>query len=157
MHSVFIGLGSNLGEREDNILRALDILASEGSKPAALSPFYETAPQGFISEHAFINAAAQVLTPLTPEEFLASTQRVEHVLGRTHKSAGGTYHDRTIDIDILFYDNLIVETPLLAIPHPLIPERDFVLRPLCDIAPELVHPQSGLTVAAMLAALKNRR
>ncbi len=157
MHSVFIGLGSNLGEREDNILRALDILASEGSKSAALSPFYETAPQGFISEHAFINAAAQVLTPLTPEEFLASTQRVERALGRMRKSTGGTYHDRTIDIDILFYDNLIVETPFLAIPHPLIPERDFVLRPLCDIAPELVHPQSGLTVAAMLAALKNRR
>lgn len=157
MHSVFIGLGSNLGERKNNILRALDILASEGSKPAALSPFYETVPQGFISEHAFINAAAQVLTPLTPEEFLASTQRVERALGRTRKSTGGTYHDRTIDIDILFYDNLIVETPLLAIPHPLIPERDFVLRPLFDIAPEFIHPQSGLTVTAMLAALKNRR
>lgn len=152
-HTVYIGLGSNLGQRENNIRRALQLLTSEGARLAAISPFLQTAPWGFHSPNAFINAAACMLTSLQPEAFLDLTQRVERTLGRTQKSAGGIYHDRIIDIDILFYDNITLNTPRLTIPHPLLHERYFVLRPLCDIAPRLVHPVTGLTVQAMLTAL----
>ena len=139
MHSVYIGLGSNLGRRGDNIRRALDLLTQDGSRLAA----------------AFLNAAALVLTPLPPEAFLDATQRVERALGRTVKSENGIYHDRTIDIDMLFYDDIVLNTPRLAIPHPHMCGRAFVLAPLCEIAPAMVHPASGMTVAQMLAALQN--
>ena len=118
MHSVYIGLGSNLGRRSDNIRRALDLLTQDGSRLAAVSSFHETTPVGFTSSHSFLNAAALVLTPLPPEAFLDATQRVERALGRTVKSENGIYHDRTIDIDMLFYDDIVLNTPRLAIPRP---------------------------------------
>jgi len=155
MHSVYIGLGSNLGRRGDNIRRALDLLTQDGSRLAAVSSFHETTPVGFTSNHSFLNAAALVLTPLPPETFLDATQRVERALGRTVKSENGIYHDRTIDIDILLYDGISLQTPRLTIPHPRMAERAFVLAPLCEIAPAMVHPASGMTVAQMLAALQN--
>lgn len=155
MHSVYIGLGSNLGHRGDNIRRALELLTRDGTRLAAVSSFHETAPVGFTSSHSFLNAAALVLTPLAPEALLGATQRVERALGRTAKSEGGIYHDRTIDIDILLYDGISLQTPRLTIPHPRMAERAFVLAPLCEIAPAMVHPASGMTVAQMLAALQN--
>ncbi len=155
MHSVYIGLGSNLGRRGDNIRRALDLLTQDGSRLAAVSSFHETTPVGFTSNHSFLNAAALVLTPLPPEAFLDATQRVERALGRTVKSENGIYHDRTIDIDMLFYDDIVLNTPRLTIPHPHMCGRAFVLAPLCEIAPAMVHPVNCMTVAQMLAALQN--
>ena len=96
-----------------------------------------------------------MLTPLPPEAFLDATQRVERALGRTVKSENGIYHDRTIDIDMLFYDDIVLNTPRLAIPHPHMCGRAFVLAPLCEIAPAMVHPVNCMTVAQMLAALQN--
>lgn len=152
-HIVYIGLGSNIGQRDDNIRHALELLEEEGTVLVTCSSFYETAPQGFASKHLFLNAAACVFTSLSPMEFLVTTQRVERMLGRISKSYNGVYTDRTIDIDILFFDNAIISTSVLTVPHPRMAERAFVLEPLCEIAPALKHPQTHLTVRQMLAAL----
>lgn len=152
-HTVYLGFGSNLGDRRSNILRASDLLLSEGLKPAAFSSLIETAPVGFASPHAFLNAVGEYLTSLSPSAVLAATQRVERALGRTRKSVGGVYADRPIDIDILFYDDLRLSTPTLTIPHPLIAERRFVLEPLAEIAPGMRHPLTQLTPREMLENL----
>lgn len=155
-HTVYLGFGSNLGDRRANILRASDLLLSEGLKPAAFSSLIETDPVGFLSPHAFLNAAGEYLTALTPAAVLAATQRVERALGRRHKSVGGVYADRPIDIDILFYDDLRLSTPTLTIPHPLIAERRFVLEPLAEISPGMRHPLTLLTPREMLENLEKR-
>jgi 2-amino-4-hydroxy-6-hydroxymethyldihydropteridine diphosphokinase len=152
LHSVYLAFGSNLGNRAENIKRALDLLETEGLKPVSIAAPVDTAPQGFRSENRFLNSAAQFTTALSPEEVLQATQKVERLLGRTQKSANGIYHDRTIDIDILFYDDAVISTPELTVPHPRIAERLFVLQPLASIAPGLRHPVSGITVGEMLLA-----
>lgn len=145
-HTVFLAFGSNLGNRRENIERALELLKQEGLKPVSVSQPIATAPEGFVSDNGFLNSAAEFTTALSPHEALEATQRTERTLGRTQKSEGGVYHDRTIDIDILFYDDLVLNTPELAIPHPRIAERMFVLHPMNEIAPGLRHPASGKTI-----------
>lgn len=108
----------------------------------AVSSFIETKPVGFSSENYFLNAVLLIDTVLTPLALLENTQQIEKDLGRLKKS-DGNYSDRLIDIDILLYDNLLIDLPQLKIPHPLMTERDFVLKPLLEIAPELRHPVSG--------------
>ena len=98
----------------------------------AQSAFYETAPWGFASEHQFLNAVVCCATPLSPRAVLYYTQQIERMMGRQQKSVGGIYHDRPIDIDILLYDDSHILAPDLRIPHPLILERDFVMRPLVE-------------------------
>lgn len=109
-------------------------------KVASLSAFYATEPWGFSSDNTFLNAAVGVETSLTPLEVLAVTQAIEREMGRTHKSAGGAYSDRVIDIDLLLYADLVMDTPALQLPHPLMHERLFVMEPLAEIAPAVVHP-----------------
>ncbi len=133
MHKVYFSLGSNLGDKEGNIREAIKKMEKLIGAVEHQSAFYVTQPWGFLSEHSFVNAAACCLTPLKPREVLQLTQQIERELGRKHKSHDGIYHDRLIDIDILLYDDLKVDEPDLKIPHPLMCERDFVMKPLSEI------------------------
>lgn len=133
MHTVYFSLGANLGDREAAIRRAVDLLGERVGEVARLSSMHVTEPWGFASANAFVNACCCCLTRLTPLEVLAATQQIERELGRTQKSEGGQYHDRPIDIDILLYDNLTIDTPELRVPHPLMRQRDFVMVPLREI------------------------
>lgn len=139
MAKVYFGLGTNLGDKENNLRTAVDHIEKRIGKAISLSAFYETAPWGFASENNFLNAVICIDSKLTPFEILAETQVIEKGLGRGSKSGGG-YSDRIIDIDILLYDDLILSTDKLILPHPLMTERSFVMEPLREIAPELIHP-----------------
>lgn len=153
MAKVYVGLGTNLGNKEENLRTAIALINQKIGKVVSLSSFYETAAWGFVSEHTFLNAAACIDTSLSPVEVLHLTQEIERELGRKQKSVQGMYSDRPIDIDILLYDNLILQTPELTVPHPLMTERRFVMEPLAEIAPGFVHPilhQSMLTLSFRL-------
>ena len=139
MAIAYLGLGTNIGNRRKNMITAAALLAERVGDVLALSGFYETEPWGFQSEHKFLNAAIKLKTSLSPEELLLVTQEIEKEIGRTEKS-NGTYHDRIIDLDILLYDDRVITTPLLTLPHPLMHERKFVMEPLSEIAPFVVHP-----------------
>ena len=135
--SLYLSLGSNLGDREDMLRRAIALIGERVGKVQRVSSFIETEPWGFQSEHPFLNAACLVLTTLSPLECLDATQQIERELGRRTKSSGGIYHDRPIDIDLLLYGNLKLSTPRLTIPHPHMYERDFVMIPLREIMPSI--------------------
>lgn len=143
MAEVYLGLGTNLGDKEANLRAAVRAINEQIAKVISLSSFYATAPWGFASEHTFLNAAACVETLLSPIEVLHRTQEIERRLGRTEKSEGGVYHDRIIDIDLLLYNKVVMHTPELVLPHPLMLERDFVMKPLVEIAPNVIHPVLG--------------
>jgi 2-amino-4-hydroxy-6-hydroxymethyldihydropteridine diphosphokinase len=132
-HTVYLGLGSNLGNREENLRGALFEIASSVGVVEAVSSFIVTEPWGFESTHTFVNAVCRVQTRLSPMEVLDATQAIERNLGRTKKSVDGVYSDRLIDIDILLYDDWKVDTPRLVIPHPLMAQRDFVKIPLAEL------------------------
>ena len=137
--SLFLSLGSNLGDREQLLHRAIALIGERIGTVQRVSSFIETEPWGFESEHPFLNAACMVLTSLSPEQCLEATQQIEHELGRTQKSKDGIYHDRPIDIDLLLYDDLEISTPTLTLPHPRMYERDFVMIPLREILPTEVN------------------
>ena len=149
MALVYLGLGTNLGEKERNLNDAIISLSQEVGFVIRSSTFYASKPWGFESDNDFLNAVVLVDTALTPFDVLSKTQEIEKGLGRTAKTING-YSDRLIDIDILLYDNLIIDQPTLKIPHPLIAERDFVIIPLSEIAPDLVHPVFGRKIAELL-------
>lgn len=133
MHEVYLALGSNLGDRHAILDEAIVLIGRSIGRVQAVSRRYETEPEGFSSSHLFVNVALAVETNLSPEALLDATQQIEVSLGRTTKSVHGSYADRTIDIDILLYDDLCYETPRLTIPHPRMACRRFVLEPLCDL------------------------
>lgn len=133
MHKVYLSLGSNLGDRKYEIKRAVELIGERIGAVERVSSLYETEPWGFSSDNMFVNAAVCVSTQLTPRALLEATQTIERDMGRTAKSVNGQYHDRTIDMDILLYDNIKVDEPDLKIPHPLMNERDFVMKPLKEI------------------------
>lgn len=154
MDKLYVGLGSNLGDKRRNILQAVEEIEARIGSVSSLSGFFVTEPWGFSSPNTFVNAAACVETSLTPMEALAATQAIERSLGRTEKSADGIYHDRLIDIDILLYgDTILYMPPTLVIPHPLMHRRLFVLEPLAQIAPDAVHPVLQKTIAQLLDEL----
>lgn len=130
---LYLSLGSNLGDREQMLHRAIALINERVGMVQRVSSFIETEPWGFQSEHPFLNAACMVLTTLSPEQCLKETQKIERELGRTKKSKNGIYHDRPIDIDLLLYDDLKLSTPKLTLPHPHMYERDFVMIPLREI------------------------
>ena len=137
MHQVYLGLGTNLGDKEANLKAAVEEIGKRVGEVTSLSAFHVSEPWGFTSMHTFLNAVCCVLTDFSPMEVLRLTQDIERSLGRLKKSVNGHYSDRLIDIDILLYDDLHIATPELTIPHPLMWQRDFVMIPLREIAPDI--------------------
>ena len=133
----YLGIGTNLGDRAANLRCAVEQINEQAGHVLACSSFIETEPWGFASDNAFLNAVVEIDTPCTPHELLRITQTIEREMGRTHKSIGGVYSDRIIDIDILLYEDLVINEPGLTIPHPLMWQRRFVYEPLLEIAPHL--------------------
>lgn len=137
----YLSLGSNLGDKEQNLRLAVDEIRKQIGHIDALSAFHATEPWGFTSSNSFLNACCRVTSPLQPLQVLDATQAIEQQLGRTLKSSDGCYHDRPIDIDLLrCFDphgqEVCLSHPRLRLPHPLMWQRDFVLLPLAEIAPE---------------------
>lgn len=136
MSIVYLGLGSNLGNKEQHITTAVKHLEQRVGKVRRLSSLLKTEPWGFTSPHSFVNAAVSIDTILSPHEVLEATQQIERDMGRKQKSMNGEYHDRIIDIDILLYDDMEINEKDLIIPHPLMHQRDFVMIPLREIFEE---------------------
>ena len=137
---VYLGLGTNLGDKEQNLRMSIKKIEERIGNVVSLSAFYATAPWGFSSENSFLNAAVCVETTLLPLQVLEETQRIERELGRTEKSVNGLYADRLIDIDLLLYDDRVMDAEGLILPHPFMTERRIVMEPLSEIAPDVVHP-----------------
>ncbi|MCS7023203.1 MAG: 2-amino-4-hydroxy-6-hydroxymethyldihydropteridine diphosphokinase [Bryobacteraceae bacterium] len=137
MKTIYLGLGSNLGEREANLQRAIDLLAVEGLLLRRVSSVYESDPLYVTNQPPFLNLVVEAETNGFPRMLLRRTQRLEREMGRVRTIEKGP---RLIDIDILLFGNFVVHAPELVIPHPRMHERRFVLEPLCEIAPELRHP-----------------
>ena len=132
-HTVYLGLGTNLGDEEENIGEAVRRIGELIGTVECQSTLLVSEPWGFESENTFVNAALRCSTELEPMDVLEKTQEIERAMGRTQKSVDGQYHDRIIDIDILMYDDLHIDTKTLKLPHPLMKERDFVMIPLEEV------------------------
>ena len=146
-HVIYLALGTNLGDRSANLKQAIAALTPQ-MEVKAKSPVYETPPWGFEDQPKFLNQVIKATTYLDPEPLLKHLKRLEVALGRKESFLNGP---RLIDIDLLFYNNLVVDKPSLVIPHPRLHERGFVLLPLMDLAPDLVHPVKKKSVREMLA------
>jgi 2-amino-4-hydroxy-6-hydroxymethyldihydropteridine diphosphokinase len=150
---VYLGLGTNLGDRQANLDKALSLLSQRLGK-LRVSSVYDTEPVGNINQPRFLNLVCQGYTNLAPVELLALAKGIELKLGRAlHRSSD----PRPIDVDILFYGDQVVETPELTIPHPRLTQRAFVLFPLAELAPKFVHPVTGQTVKEMKDNLKEKQ
>lgn len=154
MSIVYLGLGTNLGDKKQNLNRAVHQISLEVGCVLNVSSIYQSKPWGFDSENDFLNAVLVVQTELAPLDLLEKTQQIERKLGRLSKIKKG-YSDRLIDIDILLYDNQVINIPQLIIPHKLLHKRDFVLVPLAELAPELVHPVLGKTMKELSEQVVN--
>lgn len=150
---VFLGLGSNLGNRQKNLDLALDLL-SKRMQVKKVSTIYETDPVGDTEQPRFLNLVCQIVTRLAPQEILTLAKGIELKLGRI---PGKVNAPRLIDIDILLYGNTIMDSEKLTIPHPRLTERAFVLVPLSEIAPDAVHPVTGRTVRELLDAITEKQ
>jgi 2-amino-4-hydroxy-6-hydroxymethyldihydropteridine diphosphokinase len=150
--TAYLSLGSNLGDRQQNLDRALELLAQR-MRLGRISPVYETEPVGNTDQPRFLNLACQVTTHLSPQGLLALAKGIEEKMGRRGKSGEA----RLIDIDILLYGDTVLESPELTIPHPRMAERAFVLEPLAEIAPNTVHPVTGKKIKEMRKAIKEKQ
>ncbi len=146
-HTVYLALGSNLGNRAANLKEAIAALSPQVDVKAR-SKVYETPPWGYTQQDKFLNQVLKGKTYVQPEPLLKHLKRLEVALGRQATFQNGP---RLIDIDILFYDDLVFESPILTLPHPRVHERGFVLLPLMDIAPDLVHPTKHKTIRELIA------
>ncbi len=151
-HTIYLALGTNLGDRSANLRAALNALPPE-VKVITESKVHETPPWGYVDQPAFLNMVIQGETSLTPEALLKYLKQLEQQLGRVQSFRWGP---RLIDIDLLFYDDLILETDSLSVPHPRLHQRAFVLDPLVEIAPDLIHPVLKESIRTLQARLEQQ-
>ena len=149
MKIVYLGLGSNVGDREANLRAAIERLEAPDLRVLRVSPVYETEPVDYTEQRWFLNLVVEAETSLFPMQLLARVARIERALGRLRTVPKGP---RSIDIDILLYGKAVIRSEALEVPHPRMDERRFVLAPLADLAPDLRHPIAHRTVSEMLAA-----
>jgi 2-amino-4-hydroxy-6-hydroxymethyldihydropteridine diphosphokinase len=147
--TVYLGLGSNLGDRHRSIRKAIELL-SDKIHMEQISSIYETDPVGYDHQSRFLNAVCKARTSLEPSEVLSLSKEIESTLGREATFRNGP---RTIDIDILFYDDQVINTPQLTVPHPRLEERPFALVPLAELAPDLVHPTSRKSITELMSEM----
>ena len=150
MHKVYLSVGGNLNNTAEKYARLFFLLWDRVGEITLQSSYYHSKAEGFESEHDFMNLALCLQTDLSPFELLQQTQSIEKELGRTEKTTT-SYQDRTMDIDIIFYDNQIIKTDTLEIPHPRMYQRDFVLIPLNEIASSVIHPVFEESVGQLFA------
>lgn len=150
MSQVFLGVGTNLGDKYENLAQALRLLDGRAGRLTAVSPIYQTSPFGAAHQPIFWNLCAKLETMLPPQTLLNEVKAIESQMGRVP-----TYHwgPRLIDLDILLYDDLVLQTETLIIPHVGLPKRPFVLCPLHELAPDLIHPINGRTVKQMMMSI----
>lgn len=153
MHNIFLSLGSNLGNKKKNIAQAL-VYVKEKTKIIHISSYYETEPVGYLNQPSFLNIAVHARTLLSPLDLLSFLQTIEKKLKKSKTQKNGP---RTIDMDLLFYDHLILKEPHLVIPHPRISQRAFVLGPLSEIAPSFVHPVAQKTIQEIFIELSTKK
>lgn len=152
IHAAYIAIGANLGDRVENCRQGVALLAAdEDIAVTGHSPYYWSEPVGYADQPWFVNAVFSVATSLSPAALLKRLKDTECAAGRT--KGGIRFGPRVLDLDIIFYDDIVLETPELVIPHPRMHERLFVLRPLCDLAPELIHPVFGIRADRLLYSL----
>lgn len=151
-HTAYLSVGSNLGDKRACCRRGIEqVGALPGTTVAARSPFYRTAPVDYLDQDWFVNAAIKVVTGLAPLALLAALQAIQRRAGRTADKI--RFGPRLLDLDILFYDDLVLDLPELTLPHPRMHKRRFVLQPLCDIDPKVLHPVLACPVDQLLGAL----
>ena len=146
----YLGLGSNLGDREHNLACAISLLEERLASPVSVSSVYETRPWGYADQPDFLNMACRVEIVLMPKELLKTVQEVERLIGREPTFR---YGPRVIDVDILLYGDLVIVADGLRVPHPRLFERAFALAPLAELAPDFTHPELGLSIRELLERL----
>ncbi len=154
-HHLFLGLGSNLGDKQSNIKIAYNEIEKRIGRIVSQSAFYITKPNGFESDNDFQNTVCEVLTDIPVQQAFEEILLIEKIIGRASKSINGNYSDRLIDIDILLYDDLVINTELLTVPHPRFHLRNFVLLPFVEISPNTVHPLLKKTILQLSKELDN--
>ena len=147
---VFVLLGSNLGERQLLVNQACEMIGERCGKIVAKSRVYESEPWGFKSEHWFLNQVVEISTSLSPDDLMKALLAIEKELGRDRSKPHEGYVSRPMDLDILYYGSQVIDTQLVTVPHPRLHQRRFTLLPLCDIAPDFVHPTMNLTNRELL-------
>ena len=152
----YLNIGSNIGDRRDNLYRAVVALAACMGGDCAVSPIVESEPWGFESDNRFMNLGVCLQSTMSPWQMLERIHEIERELGSaSHRDAQGGYVDRLVDIDIVAIDDLVIDSPSLQVPHRHLPERDFFLIPMQYLAPEWRHPVTGLTAAQMLEQMSS--
>jgi 2-amino-4-hydroxy-6-hydroxymethyldihydropteridine diphosphokinase len=152
LSTAYIAIGSNLGDKQQNCIRGIDALARTPEiQVTGRARFYKTAPVDYMDQDWFVNSAVRIATSLPPEELLHRLKQIEQEMGR--RTGGVRFGPRVLDLDIIFYDDLVLDHERLQLPHPRMHKRRFVLRPICDINPSAVHPVLNKPVEALLDAV----